>query len=112
MANLLDEFQIKINHKGGAEMKEVDALSRLCVANVNLASSQDLTSNQKRYILRRYHGDPDSSGHYGAYATYRKIRDRFNWPGMYKYIKDYCNSCHECQLLKFKFRTKPDVLYI
>ena len=108
----LMSFNIKINHKSGAEMKDADALSRFCVANVSPASSEDLTSNQKRYILRRYHDDPDSGGHDGAYATYQKIRDRFNWPGMYKYIKDYRDSCHECQFLKFKFRTKPDVLYI
>lgn len=38
--------------------------------------------------------------HLGVAKTYKKIAERYYWPGMYKEIKNYVTSCTSCQKRK------------
>ena len=50
---------------------------------------------QKPTILYSLH---DEQGvHLGIESTYNKIKDRFYWPGIYKDIKKYIQTCDICQ---------------
>lgn len=37
-------------------------------------------------------------GHLGADKTLERVLQRFYWPGCYREIKDYCQSCPMCQV--------------
>lgn len=116
-------YNISINHRSGRELKDADAISRLCLDSDEPSSSFDVfvvresnrlhvNQDQVPLVLRRYHDDPDSGGHDGFMRTYLKIKARFTWPGMKNDIMDYVKSCHDCQVLKFKFRPKPDAMIL
>ena len=47
-------------------------------------------------ILKMLHDDP-LSGHLGHARTRDKVLDRFYWPSAEKDIREYCDSCVECQ---------------
>ncbi|KNZ46483.1 hypothetical protein VP01_7224g2, partial [Puccinia sorghi] len=36
------------------------------------------------------------SGHFGQEKTYSLISQDFSWPGMTRDVKDYVNSCYDC----------------
>ena len=105
-------FQIEINHRKGILLKDADAISRLCLynkptetASINQVISID-SYEIKRLILKKYHDDPESGGHDGLTRTMCKIKARFLWKGMNNDIREYVQSCHECQMIKFKYRKK------
>ena len=105
-------FQIEINHRKGILLKDADAISRLCLSNptteitsINQVVSID-NDEIKRLILKKYHDDPESGGHDGLTRTMCKIKARFLWKGMNDDIREYVQSCHECQMIKFKYRKK------
>lgn len=50
-------------------------------------------------IMKDYHDSP-SSGHPGIDRTFRKIRTKFYFSGMRKFITDYVQRCPECQRFK------------
>ena len=41
-----------------------------------------------------------AAGHPGTYRTCEIIKREFDWPGLYKYVKDYVRSCDLCQRIK------------
>ena len=47
----------------------------------------------------------DKSGHRGKDPTYKKLCDSFWWPNQYLYVKEYCRTCHQCQM-RSSYRTK------
>ena len=111
-------YDMKINHRKGIALKDADAISRLCLdfsplssLQVNHVISKD-DDDTKRLILKRYHDDPDSGGHDGKRRLFYKIAQRFKWPNMRSDIDNYVDSCHECQLKKFKYRKKFNFLTI
>ena len=53
-------------------------------------------SETKLQILKQCHDD-DSAGHRGVQATYEKIRGLYWWPSCYIEIREYVESCPECQ---------------
>ena len=115
----LMSYDMKINHRKGTDLKDADALSRLCLDRAPLISAvlkaKPLLSLQdKSAILRRYHDDPCSGGHDGVARTFYKLKPRFGdqWPNLKKEVEDYIRSCHVCQLSKFRFRPKPDYLVL
>jgi len=122
----LRTFEMKINHRSGQELKDADAISRLCIETPSdlkqtfwtCLMNQSLTRRfDGRYevsdketikaILKLYHDDPNSGGHDGFWRTYYKIKGRFFWKMMRKDISDYISSCPTCQNVKFKFKPKP-----
>jgi len=52
-----------------------------------------------RDTLLNFH-DHIFSAHLGVENTYKKISERYYWPGMYKEIKSYDTSCVSCQKRK------------
>ncbi len=46
------------------------------------------------------HHDHAFSGHHGIERTYRRIKERFNFPKMKSIIKNYVESCIDCQTRK------------
>ena len=49
-------------------------------------------------VLNLAHETP-MAGNLGVNKTYRKILNRFYWPGLRKDVKNYCRTCHTCQLV-------------
>jgi len=105
-------YNIEINNRKGTALKDADAISRLCLSSepitsseVNVVISSD-DDDMKQLIMRRYHDDPDSGGHDGETRVYYKIKSRFQWKGMKADIDNYIKSCHDCQVIKFKYRKK------
>lgn len=121
-------YNVDINHRSGKELKDADAISRLCLdtkdnpdetaAMVNVViSSRDgkrifINEEGRNQVLRRYHDDPDSGGHDGMLRTYLKIRSRFYWPGLKQDVIKYVRSCHDCQINKSKFKPRPDIMIL
>lgn len=120
----LSTFNMDINHRSGKELKDADAISRLCLddqpkdhemVNVVVQNGNKrilVKEDQKSLILRRYHDDPDSGGHDGMLRTYLKIKSRFWWPNMKKDVIQYVRSCHDCQVHKSKFKPRPDIMIL
>ena len=50
-------------------------------------------------IIRALH-DTALAGHLGYHKTYERIKDKFYWPQMATEIKNYCQTCHACQMHK------------
>lgn len=53
----------------------------------------------KTILLQSYHDEP-SAGHQGVERTYQLVRDLLYWPGMYKAVKHYVESCRDCSMNK------------
>src|ERR1043165_2030263 len=49
-------------------------------------------------IIRIAHDVP-SSGHLGTQKTLDRVLRHFYWPGIYKFVRDYCRTCDVCQRL-------------
>ena len=47
-------------------------------------------------VMRSFHDNPATGGHFGRDKTYDKIRARFFWRGMRVYISKYIKSCEKC----------------
>ena len=43
--------------------------------------------------------DVPSSGHLGTQKTLDRVLRHFYWPGIFKYVRDYCRTCEVCQHL-------------
>src|SRR5438067_13692199 len=56
-------------------------------------------------ILREHHDDP-LAGHFSFARTLKYVQRTYFWPGMRKFIKDYCQTCDICQRIKAP-RHKP-----
>ncbi|XP_075777530.1 uncharacterized protein LOC142827202 [Pelodiscus sinensis] len=50
----------------------------------------------RRQVLDLAHANP-WAGHLGREKTLQRIMQRFFWPGVYKEVRDFCESCPECQ---------------
>ena len=59
-------------------------------------------SNCRKEVLELAHSTP-MAGHLGVNKTYTRILNHFYWPGIRKDAKQFCRSCHVCQLVG-----KPD----
>lgn len=52
--------------------------------------------DDKLNILKAFHDNP-LGGHFGVSKTYKKIRRKFKWRGMKKYIASHIRKCKKCQ---------------
>src|ERR1043165_5393481 len=48
-------------------------------------------------LIFLYHNDP-LAGHLGTTKVVQKMRTQYYWPRMYEEIKEYVQSCHQCQV--------------
>ena len=51
----------------------------------------------RRVVLDLAHGHV-MGGHLGVEKTQERITQRFFWPGLHAEVKEYCESCPECQM--------------
>ena len=58
-----------------------------------------VTKDQLYPVLYMYHNDP-TAGHLSDKKMFLKLKDRFYWPQMFEDIRQYVQSCHECQVKK------------
>ena len=59
---------------------------------------------ERTQILTEVH---DGHGHYGQQATWARLYLNYWWPGVYDEVKQYVNSCHQCQIFSSIPRTPP-----
>ena len=57
-----------------------------------------LPTKHRSDVLSLAHETP-MAGHLGVNKTYRKILNHFYWPGVRKDVKQFCRTCHTCQLV-------------
>ena len=116
----LNCFDLTIKHVKGTENVAADALSRLCldrppvVATLISSHDQPLDKEDKMLLLSLYHDQDISGGHSGVARTMAKLKQRFGdrWPNMRHDVEQYIGSCHVCQMCKFKFKPKPDLMLV
>uniref|UniRef100_K7EYA7 Gypsy retrotransposon integrase-like protein 1 n=1 Tax=Pelodiscus sinensis TaxID=13735 RepID=K7EYA7_PELSI len=48
-------------------------------------------------VLELAHAHP-WAGHLGREKTQQRVLQRFFWPGVYRAVRDFCDSCPQCQL--------------
>ena len=57
------------------------------------------TDTERESVLIEAHDDPQS-GHLGTQKTYALVSRRYYWPGYYRDVNKYVNSCATCQMCK------------
>ena len=64
----------------------------------------------RKDIAKMFHDHP-MAGHPGELETYNSIRQRYWWPGLRTYMKNYIQGCGTCQQFKINRQpTKPSFL--
>ena len=56
-------------------------------------------SSVRHAIMKELH-DSKLAGHLGVKRTYNLVSRYFYWRGMFKYVEEYVQSCHSCQMMK------------
>ncbi|XP_068227409.1 uncharacterized protein [Palaemon carinicauda] len=54
--------------------------------------------NYRPSILHLAHQNP-FSGHFGVNKTFCKLTKHFYWPGIHSDVKEFCKTCHVCQMI-------------
>ncbi|GAB2270174.1 hypothetical protein Dimus_038827 [Dionaea muscipula] len=57
------------------------------------------TGNLRQQLLQEHHCSPHG-GHSGIEATWRKLRERFFWPGLMGDVDSFIKACEICQRVK------------
>ncbi|XP_066964303.1 LOW QUALITY PROTEIN: uncharacterized protein [Macrobrachium rosenbergii] len=73
-------------------------LSRPIFANSNEVIDQVVIPFKLRPKIISLAHDNIMSGHLGVNKTLKKIYDSFYWPSLRRDVKNFVNSCHECQM--------------
>lgn len=61
-------------------------------------------------LLKKFHDDPTSGGHFGIYKTYHRILENYCWPGMQHDITRYVNKCKICAAHKPEQKLKAGIM--
>src|SRR5947209_7593783 len=94
----MQEYHYEIKAKAGTQNGRADALSRKeedeSTENVEttLVFKAIQAGVDKKKVLYNFH-DHATAGHFGVRKTYKRIRDWYNWPGMYKDVEQYVARC-------------------
>lgn len=78
-------------------------------AFIRQSSSNELTEDDKREILRLYH-DSSVGGHLGRDQMYVEVVKHHKWPSMREWVAEYIRGCGACQqnkLLTHPQKTPP-----
>ena len=59
----------------------------------------------KYEILSNVHNHV-AGAHFGVHKTFQKLKQRYWWPGMFKDVQHWCNSCVDCAMKKSTRNTK------
>jgi hypothetical protein len=76
----------------------------------NFMQLQIVPAPLRNIIFIAFHVNPIGE-HFGLYHTFHKIRLRYFWPCMYKYIDYLIKSCAGCNLIKSKIRKSSALAY-
>ena len=69
-----------------------------------------LPNNLQKHIFNSFHTNL-LGGHFSLYQTLHRIRLRFIWPHMFKYIKENIQSCAACILKNNAVHPSSEVLF-
>ncbi|CAF1388359.1 unnamed protein product [Didymodactylos carnosus] len=69
-----------------------------------------LLSSMIHPALRSYHDHP-TSAHFSVHRTYAKMKYKYWWPDMQRYIIDYINSCIACKQHNYSRQKTPGHLH-
>ena len=64
----------------------------------------------RKHVFNSFHTNP-LGGHFSVYQTLHRIRLRFHWPHMYKFIKNNIQSCAACILKNNSAHPSSEFLY-
>jgi hypothetical protein len=67
------------------------------VGSESYARLQLVPSKFRNILFVAFHSNP-IGGHFSVYHTLHRLRLRFYWPEMYKFIAHMCNACPGCTL--------------
>src|SRR5437660_652752 len=97
----MQEYHYEIKAKAGSQNGRADALSRKeeDESTERVETTLVLKAIQpgvdKKKVLYNCH-DHATAGHFGVRKTYKRIRDWYNWPGMYRDVEQYVARCSIC----------------
>jgi hypothetical protein len=52
---------------------------------------------EQQRLIREFH-DTAWAGHRGVWATFAKLKEKYWWPGFYKDVATYVETCKDCQI--------------
>ncbi|XP_045782201.1 uncharacterized protein LOC123878875 [Maniola jurtina] len=67
--------------------------------------------SDKENILKYNHDEPNTE-HLGTSKTFKKIAQRYYWPGIFRDVKKYVNRCETCQKHKSTQNKKLGLMYM
>lgn len=73
--------------------------------NSLLKKTKNNIEKEKLEIIKKYHDDPMTGGHFGRTKIHAKLREIYSWNGMSKDIANYVKNCNKCMLNKVKCST-------
>jgi hypothetical protein len=76
----------------------------------NYIQLQIVPPSLRNIIFMAFHANAIGT-HYDLYHTFHKIRLRYFWPYMYKYIEHLITHCAGCNLSKSKIRKSSALVY-
>jgi len=91
----------QLGRQDGLEWEKVRAMIRYIFRNTRIeiliCSKMEYTEVEEKLIIFKQFHDSVLGGHAGTNKTVRKIKRRFNWPGLKSDVKDYIKKCESCQ---------------
>ena len=72
-------------------------------------NTKELSADQIKTILQENHCGP-IGGHQGVNRTFKRIKQRYQWPKMYRDIKKFIRNCETCQKTKISKKTKAPMV--
>ena len=99
----LRDANINFNYREALRRSLIVVEDDLLIYREPLAGSNSFTRLQivppslRNIIFVAFHSNP-IGGHFNAYRTFHRLRLRYYWPGMYKYVERMCRACPGCAL--------------
>jgi hypothetical protein len=89
--------------------------TRLCITHLvdghtHLLLLVIVPTSLRRLMFTAYHASP-VCGHMGRYKTLFRLRQRFFWPSMRKFVEDLVGACLHCALDNSRKRNKSEIMF-
>src|SRR5437588_12598203 len=97
----MQEYHYEIKAKASSQNGQADTLSRKEEDESTEAKKTTLVFKSiepgvnRKTVLYNFH-DHSTAGHFGVHKMYKRIWDWYNWPDMYKDVKQYVAQCEVC----------------